>query len=337
MRRPQRREPQRRELQLPVQQRREPHRHGFRRRGPRTAAAVGVLAAILPLAAPLSPRRAEGAEHFIEMYAGAFLPQNLQILAGDSVTWVWVAGTHVVTSGVPGGLPGTIDEPGALFSAPVDALHPSYSRVFPGPAGTVSFHDSLSPAQIGFIQVLGDELTFDVSVLDNVFEPELLEIFAGDSVAWVHEPMEMQHTVTSGLSSDPGDDPGALFDEVSSDSQPIFVFTFAAAGDVPYFCIPHELLGMTGLIRVQERFIRGDANRDGAVEIADPITTLGVLFQGVVADPCPDAADANDDGVTDIADVIWTLAYLFSGGPAPAAPFPAEGPDRTADGLLCSP
>jgi len=318
-----------------------------------TAAPTGLFAASGPLRRPhrfsilgvllflgvlgLSAPRCPAAEHFIEMYAGAFLPQNLQVQAGDTVTWVWVAGSHILTSGVPGGAPGTVDEPGALFSGPVDALHPSYSRVFPGPAGTVSFHDAPNPAQIGFIQVLGDELTFEVTVLDNVFEPDLLEIFAGDSVRWVHEPMEMLHTITSGLSSAPEHDPGALFDEISSDSQPIFELAFPTAGEIPYFCIPHELFGMTGLIRVQERFIRGDANRDGAVQIADAITVLGVLFQGQVADPCADAADANDDGSVDIGDAIWTLAYLFSGGPAPPAPSAAPGPDRTADSLLCSP
>ena len=283
----------------------------------------------------LVPGSLSGAEFFVEMFSGAFLPQNLTLQAGDTVTWVHVAGTHELTSGVPGGQPGTIDEPGALFQATVDAQNPSFSFTFLGPAGTYAFFDALSPAQIGFVQVLGDELTFEVAVLDNVFEPELVEIFEGDSVRWNHEPMEMLHTVTSGLSSDPQDNPGALFNEVSSDSNPVFVYLFDTAGEYPYFCIPHETLAMVGLVRVQSRFIRGDSNRDGAVEIADPIAPLAVLFQGGQAEPCVDAADANDDGNVDIADVVYTLAYLFTGGAAPPAPFPAPGPDRTSDPLLC--
>jgi len=271
------------------------------------------------------------------MFSGAFLPQNLQVQAGDMVTWLWVAGDHQLLSGVPGGTPGTPDEPGALFSVPVNSQNLSFSYTFLGPAGTVPFHDANNPSQIGFVQVLGDELTFDVAVLDNVFEPETVEVFEGDSIRWVHEPMEMPHTVTSGLSSDPANNPGALFDEISTDQNPIFVYTFNDPGDCPYFCIPHEILAMVGLIRVQDRFIRGDANRDGTVEIADPITVLGVLFQGIIPSSCPDASDANDDGTVDIGDVIWTLAYLFSGGAPPASPFPAEGPDRTEDALLCFP
>ena len=293
------------------------------------------LRPLIIVIASLAPLPASGAEFFVEMFAGAFLPQSLTLQAGDTVTWVHVAGTHELTSGVPGGMPGTVDEPGALFQATVDAANPSFSFTFLGPAGTYAFHDALSPAQIGFVQVLGDELTFDVTVLDNVFEPELREIFEGDSIRWVHEPMEMLHTVTSGLSSDPADNPGAHFNEVSSDNDPIFVYLFDTPGEYPYFCIPHETLAMVGLIRVQAKFIRGDSNRDGSVEIADPINTLTVLFQGGTADPCVDAADANDDGSVNIADVVYSLAYLFTGGAAPPSPFPAEGPDRTSDSLLC--
>lgn len=278
---------------------------------------------------------ASAEEFFVEMFDGAFLPSNLTVTAGDTVTWVWIAGDHIVSSGVPNGTPGTPDEPGALFEAPVNAANPSFSHVFPGPAGTVSFFDTLNPGQVGFVQVLGDALTFDVAVLDNVYEPEFLEIFAGDSVRWVHEPMEMFHTITSGLSSDPVDDPGALFDEPSSDANPIFVYLFPDPGEVPYFCIPHEALGMTGLVRVQARFVRGDANGDGLLGIADAISSLGVLFQGQPGSGCADASDANDDGAHDLGDVIWTLAHLFTGGAPPPAPYPSAGPDRTADPLLC--
>ncbi len=308
---------------------------GFSR--PRSPFSGGSVTAIVLVLLALAPASASAAEYFIEMFSGAFLPQSHQIQAGDTVTWVWVAGTHVVTSGLPGGPPGTIDEPGALFSGSVDALNPTFSHVFPGPVGSVNFHDANSPAQIGFIQVLGDDLTFDVHVLDNVYEPQAVEIFKDDSVRWVHEPGEMLHTVTSGLSSDPLNNPGALFNAISSDAQPIFVFEFDSPGDFPYFCVPHELLGMIGLVRVQDKFVRADANRDGSVDVGDAITILGVLFQMTPADSCEDASDANDDETVDIADAVWTLAYLFSGGPTPPAPFPTEGPDRTGMGLFCWP
>lgn len=275
------------------------------------------------------------ADQTIELFNSAFLPQNVTIDLGDTVTWSWVAGTHVIMSGLPNGMVGTPNEPGALFSQAVNAANPTFSYTFVdySPTG-FPFFDSNNPAQIGFIALSTTEETFIVTVVDNVFEPDLVEIFVGDSVRWEHEPMEMPHTVTSGLSSSPADNPGAVFNALSTDSQPVFVFQFLQAGDQPYFCIPHELLGMTGMVRVQERFIRGDANGDGSVTIADPVVILAYLFQGAPA-TCLDAHDVNDDGSVDVADAVSGLGYLFAGGPAPADPFPSSGPDRTDDSLRC--
>ncbi|MGA1781395.1 MAG: plastocyanin/azurin family copper-binding protein [Planctomycetota bacterium] len=295
--------------------------------------------ALLPLLllGPLTSGTCRADEYFIEMCSSAFLPQSGTVQAGDTVTWVHVAGSHVVRSGVPGGAPGTADEPGALFEGPVDAQNPTFSHTFSGPPATIAFHDGANPSQVGTIELLGDDLTFVVTVLDNAYEPPLVELFEGDSIRWEHEPGEMLHTVTSGLSSAPADNPGALFDAVSSDGFPVFIYTFDVAGEVPYFCLPHECCGMLGMVVVQRRFLRGDANEDGVVEIADPIALLGVLFQGAAPSPCLDASDANDDGSVNIADAIHLLSYLFSQGAMPPAPFPAPGPDRTEDPLRCLP
>jgi len=85
-------------------------------------------------------------------------------------------------------------------------------------------------------------------------------------------------------------------------------------------------------------FLRGDANGDGSVNVADS-TFLQDYVTGAsgVAPPCFDAADANDDGTINIADVTYINAYLFSGGPQPPAPFPQSGSDPTTDSLDCSP
>src|SRR5262245_44953339 len=82
-------------------------------------------------------------------------------------------------------------------------------------------------------------------------------------------------------------------------------------------------------------FLRGDANGDGALDIADPIALLGHLFSGGAAPSCPDAADADDSGGLDISDPIGVLDFLYRGGPAPRPPFPAPGADPSADGLGC--
>ena len=82
-------------------------------------------------------------------------------------------------------------------------------------------------------------------------------------------------------------------------------------------------------------FVRGDANGDTTIDIADPVAILSALFLGETALSCPDAADGNDDGSVDVTDGIYDLSYLFLGGPPPAAPFPNPGQDRTPDSMMC--
>ena len=82
-------------------------------------------------------------------------------------------------------------------------------------------------------------------------------------------------------------------------------------------------------------FLRGDSNMDGAVDISDPISTLGYIFQGEDVPPCPDALDGNDDGVVDISDAIAVLQDLFRGGGPLPEPSRERGQDLTEDDLNC--
>jgi len=82
-----------------------------------------------------------------------------------------------------------------------------------------------------------------------------------------------------------------------------------------------------------ELFSRGDANDDGARNIADAVFILQYLFGGGGEPPCPDAADANDDGGLNIADAVAILQHLFGGGGDLPAPFPGCGTDPTDDNL----
>ncbi|MCA9285464.1 MAG: hypothetical protein KDA22_09630 [Phycisphaerales bacterium] len=94
------------------------------------------------------------------------------------------------------------------------------------------------------------------------------------------------------------------------------------------------VLVLAGTASAQSDFIRGDANDDASIDIADPVATLELLFVSGTTN-CFDALDSNDDGGVDIADAVFSLSFLFSGGASPSAPFPDCGPDPTADSLDC--
>lgn len=81
-------------------------------------------------------------------------------------------------------------------------------------------------------------------------------------------------------------------------------------------------------------FIRGDANGNGSVELADAVRILVSLF-GPNPKPlgCLDAGDVDDDGRLNIVDPIYLLAALFQSGPLPRPPYPDDGIDPTPDNL----
>src|SRR4029453_672754 len=86
------------------------------------------------------------------------------------------------------------------------------------------------------------------------------------------------------------------------------------------------------------KFIRCDTNRDGDVNISDPVWLLNELFHGGPPSPCAIARDCNNDGEVNITDAIYALLYLFGGGPTPALPFPECGSvdGTTSDDCLSS-
>ncbi|MGQ9590990.1 MAG: hypothetical protein ACUVYA_11920 [Planctomycetota bacterium] len=84
-------------------------------------------------------------------------------------------------------------------------------------------------------------------------------------------------------------------------------------------------------IETSRPFVRGEANRDGSLDVADAITVLLCLYAGSVQTTCPDALDADDDGEVRMADAIYVVRFLFLAGPVPPAPYPEEGDDPTED------
>lgn len=80
------------------------------------------------------------------------------------------------------------------------------------------------------------------------FSPDVITINVGDTVTW--QWSSFSHTVTSGTGAA---DPlvGLLFDAPLNSANRSFSRTFTTAGAVDYFCRPHELMGMTGVVIVQ--------------------------------------------------------------------------------------
>jgi len=125
--------------------------------------------------------------------------------------------------------------------------------------------------------------------------------------------------------------------EVSSDvGKPLHLAAGNLNGDsLADFVLSGQNGSLVTVLQERTAFIRGDANDDGRINIADPISVLGFLFGGGPEPPCGDAADANDDGNIDIADPIKILGHLFGGeGPLPVPN--ACGVDPTWDKISCN-
>src|SRR5690606_17963177 len=85
----------------------------------------------------------------------------------------------------------------------------------------------------------------------------------------------------------------------------------------------------------EPKFVRGDADANGNLNLTDGIVVLNFLFVGSAVIPCQKAADSDDTGALNLTDGIYILQYLFSGGMDIPPPFESCGPDPTADGISC--
>ncbi|MCA8960800.1 MAG: hypothetical protein KDC38_09815 [Planctomycetes bacterium] len=101
---------------------------------------------------------------------------------------------------------------------------------------------------------------------------------------------------------------------------------FDFATNVSSLALVLDVVGVTtstlNEIEASVFFIRGDANGDGTLDVADVISMLSFLFQGGELLVCETALDGNDSGDVNVADAIYLLSFLFTGGPPPPAPYP---------------
>jgi plastocyanin len=99
--------------------------------------------------------------------------------------------------------------------------------------------------------VLAVGQTFNASGFS--FFPPSVTVNVGDQVTW--NLIDGFHTVTSGLSSNPPDRPGALFDAPLDPGNTTFVYRVLSCGErgngsIAFFCRPHEFFFMRGTINV---------------------------------------------------------------------------------------
>ena len=100
-----------------------------------------------------------------------------------------------------------------------------------------------------------------------------------------------------------------------------------------------------GPVMPQARFVRGDADANGSINLTDGIVVLNFLFLGQAAPACLDASDTDDDGGErpSLTDAVIIFQWLFSGGVPPREPTPATptypatdcGGDPTPDAMGC--
>jgi len=90
------------------------------------------------------------------------------------------------------------------------------------------------------------------------------------------------------------------------------------------------------LLPAEGKFIRGDADDNGRIDIRDMHLVLAVLFRGDALPACPDRLDADDSGTVDVSDASFIGAALFRNGPIFPSPFPNRGEDPTSDVMRCS-
>jgi len=89
--------------------------------------------------------------------------------------------------------------------------------------------------------------THTVQANSSSFSPDTLEVSPGDTITWQYNT-GYPHTVTSGIPCTPD----GLFHSDLNGSNPTFTWDVPmdALGDIPYFCDPHCLMGMHGMISV---------------------------------------------------------------------------------------
>jgi hypothetical protein len=75
--------------------------------------------------------------------------------------------------------------------------------------------------------------------------------------------------------------------------------------------------GVYGAFTTTPSFIRGDANADGVINVADVVYLVNFLYRGGDPPVPMEAGDCTCEGVVDVGDVVFLINYLYKGGDPP--------------------
>ena len=140
-----------------------------------------------------------------------------------------------------------------------------------------------------------------VQLVGITFDPEVIEVAPGDTIRW--EWQDEFHTVTSGTDCMPD---GVHFNQILIAGSPIFEYTVPEdfIGSIPYYCAPHCLFDMVGVINVGSSACPSDLDKSGDVGFEDLVSVLtawGPCEEGT----CP--ADLDGNGDVGFGDLLLTL------------------------------
>ena len=94
----------------------------------------------------------------------------------------------------------------------------------------------------------GSATLHTINQVGLTFSPDSINVAVGDTVQWVHSGGT--HTVTNGEGAADAN-AGTIFDAPLSAASPLFTHVFGSSGRVPFFCRPHEIVNMKGVIIVE--------------------------------------------------------------------------------------
>jgi plastocyanin len=182
-----------------------------------------------------------------------------------------------------------------------------------------------------------------INVTGFTFSPPEVSINPGDTVTW--QWIDGSHTVTNGAASTcPG--AGALFDATLDSTHPTFVSTFNESGAYPFFCRPHEMMGMKGVVKVVGLAFNGVAAFGNLVNFTVSNLPAGdnglkaiVLLSVTGTDPgisfgkCVPIVGVTLDSITLLGLSVLPVftTGVITGGTAstPQFPFPSAPPNLT--------